>query len=71
MGVGGEADVSAAWDAALLPLCDRSVDTVVSDLPFGVKCLTAAKLQKLLPLAFRECARVLRPGTGRMVLLCG
>jgi hypothetical protein len=61
----------AAWDAAHLPIRTSSVDAVVSDLPFGQKCLSANALNQLLPLIFLECARVLVPGQGRMVLLSG
>ena len=60
-----------AWDAALLPIRDGSVDCIISDLPFGSKCLSSSKLQRFLPLLISECARVLRPGIGRIVFLCG
>lgn len=59
-----------SWDASLLPIRDGSVDVIMSDLPFGVKCLSSKKLKLLLPLLFAECGRCLRPG-GRMTLLCG
>jgi hypothetical protein len=59
------------WDASWLPLRSRSIDVVVSDLPFGHTCLSSAKLGALLPLVLGEMARVLRPDTGRAVLLCG
>ena len=61
----------AAWDAAQLPIRNSSVDVIVSDLPFGKQCLSANALNQLLPLLLMECARVLVPKTGRMVLLCG
>lgn len=60
-----------AWDAALLPIRNGSVDCIISDLPFGSKCLSSSKLQRFLPLLISECARVLRPGSGRIVFLCG
>ena len=60
-----------AWDAALLPIRDGSVDCIVSDLPFGSKCLSSSKLQRFLPLLISECARILHPGSGRIVFLCG
>lgn len=60
-----------AWDAALLPIRRGSVDCIISDLPFGSKCLSSSKLQRFLPLLISECARVLRPGSGRIVFLCG
>ena len=58
-------------DACQLPFRDGFVDAVVSDLPFGQSCLSAAKLDQVLPLILHEVARVLKPGTGRAVLLCG
>jgi hypothetical protein len=61
----------AAWDAAHLPVRSSSVDAIVSDLPFGQQCLSTSALNQLLPLIFLQCARVLTPTTGRMVLLCG
>jgi hypothetical protein len=60
-----------AWDAAHLPIRSCSIDAIVSDLPFGQQCLSSNSLNRLLPLLFWECARVLVPTTGRMVLLCG
>ncbi|CAJ1969290.1 unnamed protein product [Cylindrotheca closterium] len=63
--------LSVAWDAALLPLRSGIVDAVVSDLPFGKMCLSASAVEQLLPLVMVQCARVLVPKTGRMVLLCG
>ena len=60
-----------AWDAAHLPMRTSSVDVVVSDLPFGQQCLSVTALNQLLPLVFLECARVLTPMTGRMVVLAG
>eukprot|EP00957_Ditylum_brightwellii_P198084 15091327-Ditylum_brightwellii.AAC.1 len=55
----------------MLPLRDSSVDVIVSDLPFGQRCLSTHRLSLLVPLMMYECARVLREGSGRMVLLCG
>ena len=60
----------ATWDAALLPIRDGTIDRIISDLPFGSKCLSSSKLQRFLPLLVSECARILRPG-GRIVFLCG
>lgn len=62
--------LSVAWDAALLPLRTGIVDAVVSDLPFGKLCLSSSTLNRLLPLIMVECARILVPSTGRMLLLC-
>lgn len=63
--------LSLAWDAAMLPLRAGIVDVVVSDLPFGKMCLSSSTLNQLLPLIMVECARILTPSTGRMLLLCG
>eukprot|EP00547_Thalassionema_nitzschioides_P008688 CAMPEP_0194229600 /NCGR_PEP_ID=MMETSP0156-20130528/43976_1 /TAXON_ID=33649 /ORGANISM="Thalassionema nitzschioides, Strain L26-B" /LENGTH=487 /DNA_ID=CAMNT_0038962155 /DNA_START=33 /DNA_END=1492 /DNA_ORIENTATION=+ len=60
-----------AWDAGSLPIRTASIDVVVSDLPFGKQCLSSKKLTTVLPIWFSELARILRPGSGRMVLLCG
>jgi len=60
-----------AWDAAQLPMRTSCVDVAVSDLPFGQQCLSVNALNQLLPLIFLECARVLRPNTGRMIMLAG
>lgn len=59
-----------AWDAGSLPIRSSSIDVVVSDLPFGKRCLSSAKLNSFLPLWVGELARVVRP-KGRIVLLCG
>jgi len=66
----GAAEIQA-WDASLLPIRDSTIDCIISDLPFGQKCMSTKKLQAFLPLLISECARCLRPGTGRMTLLCG
>ncbi|CAE7344426.1 TEF3 [Symbiodinium sp. CCMP2456] len=67
-------------DARQLPLSDASlpaldvwkdsVDVVVSDLPFGRKYGSVEDNRSLYPAAFREVARVLRPG-GRGVVATG
>mmetsp|Transcript_24348 Transcript_24348/g.57095 ORF Transcript_24348/g.57095 Transcript_24348/m.57095 type:complete len:631 (+) Transcript_24348:44-1936(+) len=67
---GSGAATFAIWDAALLPIRDGIIDCIISDLPFGSKCLSTSKLQRFLPLLISECARILRPG-GRIVFLCG
>ena len=60
-----------SWDASILPIRESVVDCIISDLPFGVRCMSTAKLSNFLPLLFSECARVLCRGVGKMVLLCG
>ena len=66
----GGCDVMS-WDASSIPIRDSTIDCIISDLPFGVRCMSASKLQMFLPLLFSECARLLRKRTGRMTLLCG
>ena len=56
-----------AWDACALPVRSSSVDSYVSDLPFGLRCLNAAKLKKLYPKLVTEAERVVVPGTGVLV----
>jgi tRNA G10 N-methylase Trm11 len=65
------ADMLAAWDAGHLPIRSKSIDVIVSDLPFGQRCSSSNQLNILLPLVLAEMARVLVPSTGRIVLLCG
>lgn len=66
----GAADL-LVWDACLVPMRDGCVDVIVSDLPFGQTCLSSGKLSQMMTLLFSELARLLRPASGRMVLLCG
>eukprot|EP00980_Cylindrotheca_fusiformis_P008914 scaffold1900_cov123-Cylindrotheca_fusiformis.AAC.40 len=70
-GTKDSSQLSVAWDAAMVPLRTGIVDAVVSDLPFGQMCLSSSTLNQLLPLIIVECARILVPSTGRMVVLCG
>eukprot|EP00903_Cladosiphon_okamuranus_P006217 g6110.t2 len=63
------AAATCAWDAQCLPLRDSSVDAMVVDMPFGKTCGTPRQNAKLYPLVIAEMARVLRPGSGRCVLL--
>ncbi|KAL7471251.1 hypothetical protein ACHAXS_011558 [Conticribra weissflogii] len=60
----------AGWDATLLPLRDSFVDVIISDIPFGQKCLSTNLLSVFLPSLLYQCARVL-VHNGKMVLLCG
>ena len=55
------------WSAEGLPLRTACVDVMIVDLPFGN--LHKANINKFYPSALREMARVLRPGTGRLVTL--
>ena len=43
---------------------------VISDLPFGKRCLSSKELSNFLPLFLNECARILKKG-GKALLLCG
>jgi tRNA (guanine6-N2)-methyltransferase len=56
------------WDAASLPLADRSVNKIVTNLPWGIRYGSHGENRKLYPEWFREFARVLKSG-GTMVLL--
>ena len=69
----GIAGVSSllSWDATLLPIRGNSIDVIISDLPFGVRCMSSKKLKSFLPLLLAECARCLRAKTGKLTLLCG
>lgn len=58
------------WDATILPLRDSFVDVIISDIPFGQKCLSTNLLSVFLPSLLYQCARILVPH-GKMVLLCG
>ena len=58
------------WDATISPLRNGCVDIIVSDLPFGQKCMDTNKLRQFCPLLIAEMARILRPG-GRAILLAG
>eukprot|EP00997_Jenningsia_sp_PLL12_P010327 NODE_7548_length_450_cov_43.573566_g6710_i0.p1 GENE.NODE_7548_length_450_cov_43.573566_g6710_i0~~NODE_7548_length_450_cov_43.573566_g6710_i0.p1 ORF type:complete len:133 (-),score=23.92 NODE_7548_length_450_cov_43.573566_g6710_i0:51-404(-) len=56
-------------DCECLPFLTASVDVVVTDLPFGKRMGSRSSVRTLYPIALRELARVVRPGTGRMVAL--
>ena len=56
------------WDARALPIADRSVDRVISNLPWGRVVSTAASLQTLYHAITEEIERVLMPA-GKAVLL--
>ncbi|GAQ80022.1 hypothetical protein KFL_000440230 [Klebsormidium nitens] len=58
------------WDATRLPWRDRTVDRVISDMPFGILCGSPKERNNVFPSVLKEIARVLVPGTGRAVLLC-
>jgi tRNA (guanine6-N2)-methyltransferase len=56
------------WDARALPISDRSVDCIISNLPWGRAVSTDGSLQTLYQEIGDEIERVLAPG-GRTVLL--
>jgi tRNA (guanine6-N2)-methyltransferase len=56
------------WDARVLPVSDRSVDRVISNLPWGRAVSTDGSLSILYQEIGEEIERVLTPG-GRTVLL--
>ena len=57
------------WDVTCLPLRGASIDVVVTDLPFGKRSGSHLSNRILYPQALREMGRVVRPETGRAVLL--
>ena len=57
------------WDAIRIPLRDNSVDVFVSDLPFGKRSGSKADNRVLYPRTLISMARVVRPSTGRAVVL--
>ncbi|KAG2982340.1 hypothetical protein PC118_g10030, partial [Phytophthora cactorum] len=58
----------ARWDSTRLPLRSHSVDRVMIDMPFGVRCGNQRQNNKMYPKVFKELLRILRPD-GRAVLL--
>ena len=56
------------WDARYLPLRTDSVDRIVVDMPFGMRCGTYRHNTKLFPKILKEMERVLAPD-GLAVLL--
>jgi len=57
------------WDCLLPCLRDNSVDVIVTDLPFGKRSGSKADNRVLYPKTLISMARVVRPNTGRAVLL--
>lgn len=58
----------AQWDATRLPLPDRSVDVLCSDLPFGHHVSTHQDNVALYPQVLKEAARVAKPGARAALL---
>ena len=57
------------WDCLLPCLRDNSVDVIITDLPFGKRSGSKADNRVLYPRTLLAMARVVRPDTGRAVLL--
>merc|ERR1712062_32347 len=57
------------WDCLLPCLRDGSVDVLVTDLPFGKRSGSKADNRVLYPQTLISMARVVKPNTGRAVLL--
>lgn len=51
-----------AWDACQTPLPEKSVDVILSDLPFGGLVGSHAENERLYPAFVQEMARIARPG---------
>ncbi len=63
-----DADLFLA-DATKLPLCDNSIDSVVTDLPYGHSvCIMAESMDQLYMDSLREIRRIVKPG-GRCVIV--
>jgi len=57
------------WDCLVPCLRDSSVDVIITDLPFGKRSGSKADNRVLYPRTLLSMARVVRPNTGRAVLL--
>lgn len=57
------------WDCRKLPFADNSVDAIVTDIPFGKRMGSRKSNKKLYPAILTEFARVVKSGTGRMIIL--
>jgi len=57
------------WDCLVPCLRDNSVDVIITDLPFGKRSGSKADNRVLYPRTLLSMARVVRPTTGRAVLL--
>eukprot|EP00271_Cylindrocystis_brebissonii_P001869 TRINITY_DN12186_c0_g3_i1.p1 TRINITY_DN12186_c0_g3~~TRINITY_DN12186_c0_g3_i1.p1 ORF type:complete len:519 (+),score=90.13 TRINITY_DN12186_c0_g3_i1:79-1557(+) len=59
----------AVWDVCRLPVRTGSIDRLLCDMPFGVRCGSVRMREQLSPRIAREVARVLPPSTGRAILM--
>jgi len=69
LGQAPENHILHLWDAGHLPIGPRSVDAVVSNLPFGIQIGSHADNTRLYERLFSELGRTLLIGAGRAVLL--
>jgi tRNA (guanine6-N2)-methyltransferase len=58
------------WDATALPLPDRSVAKIITNLPWGIRHGSHEDNRRLYPRILEEFHRLLQPG-GKMVILTG
>ncbi|HVN89577.1 MAG TPA: methyltransferase domain-containing protein, partial [Candidatus Binataceae bacterium] len=58
------------WDAASIPMPDRSISRIVTNLPWGVKHGSHADNRRLYPRLFKEFSRLIAPD-GVIVMLTG
>jgi tRNA G10 N-methylase Trm11 len=57
------------WDSTKMPLRSASMDVIVTDMPFGKRIGTKTMNRDLYPKLVREMSRIVRPTTGRAILL--
>jgi tRNA (guanine6-N2)-methyltransferase len=58
------------WDALAIPLPDRSVSKIITNLPWGLRHGSHEENRRVYPRVFAELRRVVQPG-GRIVVLTG
>jgi 23S rRNA G2445 N2-methylase RlmL len=58
------------WDAIAIPLPDRSVSKIITNLPWGLRHGSHEENRRIYPRVFAELRRVVQPG-GRIVVLTG
>jgi 23S rRNA G2445 N2-methylase RlmL len=58
------------WDAASLPLPDRSIGRIITNLPWGLRHGSHEENRRLYPRILQEFHRLLAPG-GKIVILTG
>jgi tRNA (guanine6-N2)-methyltransferase len=58
------------WDATALPLPDRSISKIITNLPWGARHGSHEDNQRLYPRILQEFRRLVQPG-GKIVILTG